>query len=556
MRKIVCFAFVLISLLGIAAIDVVAADKKAEIEAVMKCPDIPFNLKPIIGVPDFEVKAAGSSADLGGGLTDMLMNALAESDCYRVVERERLQNLLAEQRMGMTGMIDSSTAASVGKILGARFLVMGIVTEFKDSTSEAGQGISFKRIVGSVGYSNAHIGLIIRIVDASTGELLVTKSVDKERRSLGVVNGARLFGVSTGGFLGKSKAINDVTEEAIIETVEILSQSRDKLIHATEANAAGTTVTKPTVKVSECPALQSISPKVMVIIPEEHLQGRPEAYAPVNSANSNSSNTAWESNRNRGLNNAASAIDIMQRLTRPPDPAGETEIIRKFLEFGFTVVDQKQMDALRSQERFINAASNPEVAAALGAEFGADIVVTGEAFSEYAQNQDGMYTCRARVEVKAIQTNSARILAAEGLHGSGLDISEVMAGKTALRNAGSQVADYLITRICTKGSNLPSATAVSEILLTNISYEQYVAFAAYLKGFAGIQDIQKSFLAKNGRYQVRHSMPLEELAELIIQKKGMGGLNLDVTGINSNKLEMILKDTKPISQAPVTKTKS
>ena len=63
---------------------------------------------------------------------------------------------------------------------------------------------------------------------------------------------------------------------------------------------------------------------------------------------------------------------------------------------------------------FINASKNPMLAISLGKKFGADIVIYGEAFSERTGIQGKQVTCRARVEVRAVRTDDATIIAANG----------------------------------------------------------------------------------------------------------------------------------------------
>jgi TolB-like protein len=59
------------------------------------------------------------------GLAQMLISDLAAADNLRVVERERLQAVLEEHKLAKSGKIDAATAARVGKLLGARYLVLG-----------------------------------------------------------------------------------------------------------------------------------------------------------------------------------------------------------------------------------------------------------------------------------------------------------------------------------------------------------------------------------------------------------------------------------------------
>lgn len=59
------------------------------------------------------------------GLAQMLITDLSSDESLRVVERERLQAILDEHKLATSGKLDSKTAARIGKLLGARHLVLG-----------------------------------------------------------------------------------------------------------------------------------------------------------------------------------------------------------------------------------------------------------------------------------------------------------------------------------------------------------------------------------------------------------------------------------------------
>jgi TolB-like protein len=59
------------------------------------------------------------------GLAQMLISDLSGSDAVRVVERDRIEDILAELKLQGTGKVDAKSAAKLGKLLGARYLVLG-----------------------------------------------------------------------------------------------------------------------------------------------------------------------------------------------------------------------------------------------------------------------------------------------------------------------------------------------------------------------------------------------------------------------------------------------
>ena len=66
-----------------------------------------------------------SLAVLRKGLAQMLISDFAAVPGVHIVERDRLQEVLQEQKLSKSMKFDPSTAARVGKLLGAKYLVLG-----------------------------------------------------------------------------------------------------------------------------------------------------------------------------------------------------------------------------------------------------------------------------------------------------------------------------------------------------------------------------------------------------------------------------------------------
>lgn len=78
-----------------------------------------------LAVMNFKNDGAVQYNYLESGIANMLSTTLASSRQIRVVERVQLDKILEEMQLGMTGLIDPSTAARVGKIVGAQYVVIG-----------------------------------------------------------------------------------------------------------------------------------------------------------------------------------------------------------------------------------------------------------------------------------------------------------------------------------------------------------------------------------------------------------------------------------------------
>ena len=108
---------------------------------------------------------------------------------------------------------------------------------------------------------------------------------------------------------------------------------------------------------------------------------------------------------------------------RTLDPAAETEVIRLLRELGFTVVDQA-------------TASEP-----------AEIKIVGEALSEFATRRGNLVSCQGRVELKAVERSSGKVLTADRQTEMVVDLGEHMAAKTALQRSASKLVERLIAKI-------------------------------------------------------------------------------------------------------------
>ena len=95
------------------------------------------------------------------GMAGMLISELAANPALRVVERENIQHLVDEQNLGASGRVDAQTAAKVGKLVGARYAVMG---DFIDL------------------YGDFRVD--VRVVNVETSEIIKTEKATMQREHL------------------------------------------------------------------------------------------------------------------------------------------------------------------------------------------------------------------------------------------------------------------------------------------------------------------------------------------------------------------------------------
>jgi len=224
-----------------------------------------------------------------------------------------------------------------------------------------------------------------------------------------------------------------------------------------------------------------------------------------------------------------------EHLRRPvPDPAAETEIIRRLVDAGFRLVDQTQVAKVRESEILRQAlAGDDEAWRRLGAEYDAEILVTGEAFSEFVGNFRGLISCRARVEVRVIRVDTGEILTAYSVHESGVDISEAAAGKKALTKAGSSVADYLIEAI---PSRLAGSRRGIQVFVKNLIFSELLLIERKLKETPLVDNVFiRDFTGGIARLDVETQLLPVQLGE---EMTWWPEIPLEVTGISGAKVEL------------------
>lgn len=81
--------------------------------------------RPTVAILYFDYEKDDELAVLKKGLTQMLISDLAGHEKVTLVERARLQDVLAELQLAQSNKTDPQTAVKVGKLLGARYIVVG-----------------------------------------------------------------------------------------------------------------------------------------------------------------------------------------------------------------------------------------------------------------------------------------------------------------------------------------------------------------------------------------------------------------------------------------------
>jgi len=238
MKKIlvgILLGYSVIALLGCASLQQIM-QPTAQVETTAGAPPLPpySGPKARVAVADFEVKAAKATAEIGSGLREMLITALVNSNRFSVVERQALNAVMQEQELAVSGAAVQGAGPKRGQIKTADLIITAAVTEFEPQASGGQAGIGGGGGVGSgvlggllgAALNKAHMALDIRVVDASTSEVLAATRVQGQASDIaGAFMTGFLGSWALGG--GLSAYANTPMEKAIrvciIEAVRYIS---------------------------------------------------------------------------------------------------------------------------------------------------------------------------------------------------------------------------------------------------------------------------------------------------------------------------------------------
>lgn len=108
-----------------------------------------------LAVLPFQANEELSRKKVNFAVSEILTKSFLKLGKFTVMERAQLEEVLEEQKLGLSGAMDSTTAAEIGKLAGARFLVLGNVIQIGNSYQ-----------------------LTSKLVDAETGEMISSEIIE------------------------------------------------------------------------------------------------------------------------------------------------------------------------------------------------------------------------------------------------------------------------------------------------------------------------------------------------------------------------------------------
>lgn len=222
----------------------------------------------------------------------------------------------------------------------------------------------------------------------------------------------------------------------------------------------------------------------------------------------------------------------------------EQKVQEIFRNKGFEFVDQKTAfrNLQRDQEMAINR-GDTEAAVALGNRSGAEVIITGNAIAKKSSatvELGGMISVQANVNMRAIRTDNADIIASASASAPQVHIDDVTGGVMAIQKATEKVAEQLSEQIISTWSeDLASGMRVNLIVHNIQSFGDLNDFKFVLKDYVrGTKSVDmRSFSSGVAEFDLETTSTANDIAESLTGKE-IEKFRVEVLGVTQNKLEL------------------
>ena len=173
--------------------------------------------RPRVAVARFDAGVKEIPAEVGPGLADMLMAAMTETGCYRVIDSTVLAAVANDA---------GEHGPDLARQAGADLFVVGRVTAFEPDASGAGidakDSDKLPEWLRSAGFkvASSEISLALRLVDARTGEVVAASTLTGSAQDFGAAVQENRFGLSLAAYA--KTPMGEAMQSAIDQAVTFL----------------------------------------------------------------------------------------------------------------------------------------------------------------------------------------------------------------------------------------------------------------------------------------------------------------------------------------------
>ncbi|MDB4950016.1 MAG: putative Histone acetyltransferase [Gemmatimonadetes bacterium] len=338
---------------------------------------------------------------LGKGLSAMLATEMSRNPRVRLVERDRIQALLGEQRLSLSGVADAATAVRVGRLLGAQYMVLG----------------SYADVYGQ-------LRIDVHVVDVETGQVRRGEEVTDRRENL-------FRSVST---LAAQTFRNLSLESrgAVADAPEVPAHAALLFSRALAKEDAG-----------DAAGAGALYRQALAVAPAyPDAQTRLARLGSRAGPSPNAVSTPQPTAQGGGMR-LDSELPRVVVLMKDEGGTASTALAGFLREAGFPLVDPALARDAAQRDRAARALAGSEAdAVALGRDLGAQVIVIGQAPADAGASpaDPNLQTGTAQLNVRALRLDDGRVVSTATATGRAVEATAGGARAAALRQAADQLA--------------------------------------------------------------------------------------------------------------------
>ena len=233
-----------------------------------------------------------------------------------------------------------------------------------------------------------------------------------------------------------------------------------------------------------------------------------------------------------------------------PIAEAERVLTEHLLSRGIEVVDAELVKANLDRDKAVQAmGGSARAAAALGLQFGADLVIVGKALAKSSADtirDTAFRSYHGSVSVRVVRTDTAEVLATDHHELAKIHVDDVAGGTLVIREATTPVAVRLVAGLLGRwGARADGGQQKIQLVIGNVQQVWQIAALRQLfeAGVRGLRDVvQRSFVTGVAIFDAQYTGDTQRLAEDLTMAEP-GHFRLKVLGITPGKLDVRLVES-------------
>lgn len=223
----------------------------------------------------------------------------------------------------------------------------------------------------------------------------------------------------------------------------------------------------------------------------------------------------------------------------------ESTIMERLMAAGFNVVDPAQVRANIPRDKALRLLEGDQkAAAAAGIQYGAQVVITGRAFSKNAGAKllgTQMQSIQATLQARVVRSDDGRVISSRSEQGTKAHIDEMQGGALAIKEASEKLSDTLMNDILGswKKEVYGRSQEVTLVVSGLVSYRHLTAVKSFLESnLQGVKAVhQRSFTQGTAELMLDYGGKTSFVADELANKR-FTGFRLEPTNVTPNRVDV------------------